>query len=397
MRDAADAQVRVSLGHPPAVFATPSSVDLARRVLAHLEWQAGACKFSLFANGEISVKLEQPVTNCDVFVVCSRNDQAAEMNFTIMQTLLLIDALRGESPHRITVVLPCLEYARQDRRLLAGEAIPPKLLLRCMRTAGATRFITVDLHNQAEAAFSPPGAVLDELSSDKYLADFIRSNVPNFQEDRVLVCATSGGGLKFTRRLADELCTGFVMADRTRSEAGRDEYGIMADPEDAENVDAFVVVDDMFDTCGSLAEVCKALHDFAPQVKIYAVAPHGYLSGQAHVKIKELVDSCGLQWIAITNTVAPSGALGRFHTLDIADKLRVIDISKLVAGAIVRIHIGASVNIPAFRRLGPASHDSLLQEAPAIPSRPYVYISQKGDAPGAKPEVQLKRRPTLWE
>lgn len=73
------------------------------------------------------------------------------------------------------MILPSLEYARQDRRLVAGEAIPPKLLLRLMRTSGADRFIVMDLHNDAEAAFSPTGAVLDEISADKYLAHFIRT------------------------------------------------------------------------------------------------------------------------------------------------------------------------------------------------------------------------------
>lgn len=372
------------MGHPPVIFATPGSWHLSSKVLAHLGWEAGACKFGLFANGEIQVKVEQSVTDCDVYVLCPRNDQAAEMNFTLMQTLLLLDAVSRESPHRITVVLPCLEYARQDRRMLAGEAVPPKLLLRCMRTAGATRFLTIDLHNQAEAAFSPPDTVLDELSSDKYLADFIRSNVPDFNEDRVLVCATSGGGLKFTRHLADELCTGFVMADRTGSKAeSHDEVGIMADPEDAEHVDAIVVVDDMYDTCGSLAEVCRALRSFAPLARIYAIAPHGYFSGEAPQRIKQLVEHCGLQWIAVTNSVAQTGALQRFSSFDIAHSLKVIDVSRLVAGAIARIHLGDSVNLPSFRRLGPASHDDVLQE---------VYLSQGSHCAGPPPDVHLKMR-----
>lgn len=58
-----------------------------------------------------------------------------------------------------------LEYARQDRKLVAGEAIAPKLLLRCIRTAGATRVLTVDLHNQAEAAFSRLVTVIESLGS----------------------------------------------------------------------------------------------------------------------------------------------------------------------------------------------------------------------------------------
>ncbi|CAE7816730.1 prs [Symbiodinium sp. CCMP2456] len=208
--------IRIPLGHPPVVFGLPGSDQLLQEVISHLQWRSGECHFAMFDNGEIGPKVLQTVTNHDVFVIIVRNDAASEVNFSLVRLLLLVDALRGESPHRLTVVMPCLEYARQDRKLMAGEAIAPKLMFRCIKTAGAERFLTVDLHNQAEAAFSPPGMVLDELSSDRYLADFIRKNVPGFDEEHSLVCATNGGGMKFTRRMADILRVGFIMADRFR-------------------------------------------------------------------------------------------------------------------------------------------------------------------------------------
>mmetsp|Transcript_20804 Transcript_20804/g.43169 ORF Transcript_20804/g.43169 Transcript_20804/m.43169 type:complete len:408 (+) Transcript_20804:3-1226(+) len=368
------AALRIPLGHPPVVLSMPGGHDLAATTIAHLGWRLGSCSFKKFNNGEISVKVEQPVTNADVYIVHGRDELATETNFAIMQLMLLIDAVRGESPYRLTVVLPCLDYARQDRRLVAGESIPPKLLLRCMKTAGADRFLAVDLHNQAEAAFCPVGTVLDELCSDKYLADFIRCNVPNFSQDRMVVCATDGGGLKFTRHMADELRVGFMMVERFRKKVGGvGEIRLIADA-DPESIDAIIIVDDMFDTCGNMASVCIALHEFAPSAKLYAIAPHGYFSAEAHKQIKKLVEGCNLEWIAVTNSVAQTAALRRFDGVGLRSRLKVIDISKLLAGAILRVHLGHSVNLPKFRNLCPSTHDPMLQDAALVPQQQYTHL-----------------------
>jgi len=345
------------------------------KAMAHLSWQPGACSFKTFDNGELSVKLEQSVANRDVFVVCARDDGENEVNLSIMRLMLLIDAIRSEAPYRVTIVLPCLEYARQDRRVVAGEAIPPKLLLRCMRTAGADRFLTMDLHNQAQAAFSPAGAVLDELSADRYLAHYIRTSVAGFDQDTFLVCATNGGGMKFTRRMADELRTGFIMADRFRPKAGGPgEIKIIADSR-ATAVEGIIIVDDMFDTCGSLAAVCEALQAFAPQAKLFAVATHGYFSGDAHVQIKKLVETRGLEWLAVTNSIDQSSALRRLSSVGLRDRLKVIDVSRLLAGGIIRIHLGESVNLSRFRGLCPSSVDPVLAEAALVPQQQYTHIT----------------------
>merc|ERR1712196_408501 len=149
------------------------------------------------------------------------------------------------------------------------------------KTAGADRFLTVDLHNEAESAFFPPGTVLDELNGHTYLADFVRNNVPGFDADRTLVCATNGGGMALTRRLASELGSGFMMADRVRLKGGGTGQTRIMSGSGADTAQAIVVADDMIDTGGALAEVCEAIHRRAPQARIYGVATHGYFSGKA--------------------------------------------------------------------------------------------------------------------
>mmetsp|Transcript_86031 Transcript_86031/g.277861 ORF Transcript_86031/g.277861 Transcript_86031/m.277861 type:complete len:395 (-) Transcript_86031:200-1384(-) len=353
--------VRIPLGHRPVVFALPGSRELASKVLFYLGWQEGLCTFKLFGNGEISSKVEETVTNHDVFVLATRDDLDSEMNFSLMQLMLFIGALKGESPYRLTVVVPCLDYARQDRRSSAGEGIAATLMLRCLKTAGADRFLTVDLHNEAEVGFAPGNTVLDELSARRYLASFIRENVEGFDAETAFVCATSGGGMGMTRRMATELGIGFMMVDRIRPKAGgKGDLKIMSS-EREDTIKSVIVVDDMFDTCGSLAEVCKALQLFAPRARLYAVASHGFFSGNAASVVRELVQSCSLQWIVVTNSVNLTGPRQRFREVGMEDRLRVVDVSRLLAGAMMRIYLGASVNLPKFRDIGPQDEDPMLQ------------------------------------
>lgn len=375
------AGVHVPVGHPPAVFSTPSNRDLCEKVVGHLSWAMGSVRFRTFANGEISVKLEQSVANHDVFVICSRDDVECEVNFMLMQLLILLDALKSEAPHRITVVLPCVEYARQDQKFEAGEAIAPKLLLHLMVTAGADRFVTMDLHNQAESAFSPVHVALDELLCEKYLAEFIRGQVPDFNPVDSLVCAPHVGSAKRTRRMADELQVGFMIADKFRPKAGEaSQMRIISDA--ASNPKHVFIIDDMFDTCGTLVKVIEAVHAFAPKAKIFAVATHGYFSKDAHEKIAKVVADSGLEWVAVTNSIAQRVTVQKFEDAGIADRLKVVDISRLLSGAIIRIHLGASVNLPKFRKLGPASADPVLSEAAFVPTSQFTLKGAASAAPG---------------
>eukprot|EP00927_Polykrikos_kofoidii_P056791 TRINITY_DN50874_c0_g1_i1.p1 TRINITY_DN50874_c0_g1~~TRINITY_DN50874_c0_g1_i1.p1 ORF type:complete len:378 (+),score=69.09 TRINITY_DN50874_c0_g1_i1:103-1236(+) len=376
------AGVHVPVGHPPVVFCTPGNRDLCEKVVAHLSWSPGKVRFRTFANGEISVKLEQSVANHDVFVICSRDDLEGEINFTLTQLLIMLDALRSEAPHRITVVLPCVEYARQDRKFEAGESIAPKLLLHLMVTAGSDRFVTIDLHNQAESGFSPAHAALDELTCETYFANFIRESIPSFNPEDTLVCATDAGGAKRTRKMADELQVGFMMADKFRPKAG--EVGQVKIISDASlRPKNIIIIDDMFDTCGSLVKVVEAVRVFAPDAKIYAVGTHGYFSKDAHEKIAALVKNGDFEWVAVTNTISQRASIQKFQGVGISDRLRIIDISRLVAGAIIRIHLGASVNLPKFRTLSPTVPDPVLGEAAFVPTSQYTL---KG-APCVAPNV----------
>jgi len=240
-----------------------------------------------------------------------------------------------------------------------------------MVTAGADRFLTIDLHNPAESGFSPAHAALDELTCDKYLASYLRSEIPNFTPEETLVCATDAGGAKRTRKMADELQVGFMMADKFRPKAG--EVGQVKIISDASlNPKTVIITDDMMDTCGTLEKVVEAVHNFVPDAKIYAVGTHGYFSGPAAERIQKMVSGGILQWLAVSNSISQRATMKKFEDAGIADRLKIVDISRLVAGAIIRVHLGASVNLPKFRQLGPLNPDPVLAEAAFVPTSQYT-------------------------
>lgn len=137
----------------------------------------------------------------------------------------------------------------------------------------------------------------------------------------------------------------------------------------------------MFDTCGSLDKVVEAVHNFVPEAKIFAIATHGYFSGQAAARIEKMISGSILQWVAVSNTISQRTSLKKFEETGIADRLRVVDVSRLVAGAIIRVHLGASVNLPKFRQLGPLNPDPVLAEAAFVPTSQYTLKGAAAAAP----------------
>jgi len=98
----------------------------------------------------------------------------------------------------------------------------------------------------------------------------------------------------------------------------------------------------------------------------------------------KLISSSAFEWIAVTNTISPRAPTQKFESIGISDRLKIVDISRLVAGAIIRIHLGASVNLPKFRQLGPVCPDTLLTEAAFVPTSQYTLKGVSSAPPEKK-------------
>ncbi|MDO5049570.1 MAG: ribose-phosphate diphosphokinase [Actinomycetaceae bacterium] len=276
-----------------------------------------------FANGEIYVRFNESVRGCDAFVIQSHTDP---INQWVMEQLIMIDALKRASAKRITVVAPFYPYARQDKKHLGREPISARLMADLFKTAGADRLMSVDLHAaQAQGFFDGP---VDHLWAMPVLVDYVRSRV---DVSNVAVVSPDAGRIRVAEKWANKL-GGAPLAfihktrDTTRPNVAVANR-VVGDVEGRE----CVLVDDLIDTGGTIAEAVKVL--LASGAKdVIVVATHGVLSDPATQRLSE----CGAREVVVTNTL-PISPAKQF------DKLTVLSIAPLLARAIREVFDDGSV------------------------------------------------------
>ena len=276
-----------------------------------------------FANGEIFVRFEESVRGSDAFVVQSMPDPT---NKWIMEMLIMIDALKRGSAKRITAVLPFYPYARQDKKHRGREPISARLIADLLKTAGADRIITVDLHtDQIQGFFDGP---VDHMHAQGQLAEYVREH---YGTDNICVVSPDAGRVKVGEKWADAL-DGAPMAfvHKTR------------DPDVANQIVAnrvvgdvsgktCVLIDDMIDTGGTIAGAVKVLKEAGAGDVIIATT-HGVFSDPA----TERLASCGAREVIATDTL-PIGPEKQFSTLTI------LSIAPLLAQTISEVFENGSV------------------------------------------------------
>ncbi|GAA4710577.1 ribose-phosphate diphosphokinase [Nocardioides conyzicola] len=276
-----------------------------------------------FANSEIYVRYEESVRGCDAFVIQSHT---APINEWIMEHLIMVDALKRASAKRITVVMPFYGYARQDKKHRGREPISARLMADLFKTAGADRLIAVDLHaDQVQGFFDGP---VDHLMALPILADHIKTK---YGTQPLAIVSPDAGRIKVAERWSARLGgapLAFIHKSRrtdrpNETVANRvvgDVTGRMC-----------VLVDDMIDTGGTIANAADALMaDGAAGVVI--AATHAILSGPAVDRLK----NCPAVEVVVTNTL-PLNSEQEF------DKLTCLSIAPLVSRAIREVFEDGSV------------------------------------------------------
>lgn len=279
------------------------------------------CRVSVgrFADGEISVRIEENVRGNDVFIVQPTNPPADN----IMEMLLLIDAARRASAARITVVMPYYGYSRQDRKDQPRVPIGAKLVANMIVTAGANRVLGVDFHqHQLQGFFDIP---VDHLYAMPVFVAFFRRKTL----DNPVVVAPDVGSAKMARGFAKRLNASLAIIDKRRPAPNVSEVVNVVGEVDGRDC---IMVDDMIDTAGTVSEAARALRDLGAK-KIYVCATHALLSGPAR---QRLIDS-PIAELIVTDTVnIPEER--RF------DKLTVLSVGELLAKAIRFTHAEQSVS-----------------------------------------------------
>lgn len=303
------------------LFAGNATPDLAKDIAAHLGLTLGAIDVGTFSNGEIRVLIHENVRGADVFVIQST---CHPVNDTLMELLIIIDALKRASARRITAVIPYYGYARQDRKTRGREPITAKLVANLITTAGADRVLSMDLHaGQIQGFFDIP---VDHLTASPLLASYFAEK--NFKDDLVVV-SPDPGGVTRARDMADRLGMSFAILDKRRPEPNVAEVLNVIGDVEGKNV---VIVDDMIDTAGTVAEGARFLRSLGSKA-VYVAATHGVLSGPAIERIME----APVEEVIITDTIP-------LNINPVPPKIKVLSVAPLFAEAILRINEDLSVS-----------------------------------------------------
>lgn len=275
-----------------------------------------------FADEEIKIQIEESMRGAHCFVLQST---CRPVNTNLVETLLLIDALRRASPGLISVVMPYYGYARQDKKTQSREPISARAVAEMIEHMGAQRVLAVDLHSDAiQGFFNIP---VDHLPAVGLLCDRICSD--GWAESDCVVVSPDVGGVARAKRAASRL--GLKIAIIVKERPSPNEAEIVAVIGDVKGKRA-LMFDDMIDTAGSVVNGAEALmREGAKQVRAYAT--HGVFGGQALTNIQNSV----IEQVTVTNTIPPSEGGG-------SDKIVYVSIANLLAQAIRLNYRGESVS-----------------------------------------------------
>jgi ribose-phosphate pyrophosphokinase len=303
------------------LFSGTANPALAREMGQYLDIPVGEATVSSISDGEIRVKIEENVRGADVFVVQSC---CQPVNDSIMELLIMIDALKRSSASRITAVIPYFGYARQDRKDQPRVPISAKLVADLITTAGTDRVLTMDLHaGQIQGFFNIP---VDHLYAAPVLLDYITKK----QISDLVVVSPDAGGVERARAIAKRMQASLAIIDKRRE--GPNQAQIMNIIGDVEGRSA-LLLDDMIDTAGTIVQGAQACAEKGAR-QVWTACTHAVLSGPALDRLQQ----SSLTEVVVTNTIPLKG-----KELT-CPKLQVLSVAPLLGEAIARIHSEESVS-----------------------------------------------------
>src|SRR5262247_271869 len=220
---------------------------LAEEIAACLGISLGQAEVTRFSDGEVFVQIDENVRGTDVFIV---QPTCPPVNDSLMELLVMLDAVKRASAERITAVLPYYGYARQDRKVQPRVPISAKLVADLITAAGAQRVLALDLHaGQIQGFFNIP---VDHLFAAPVVIDYLEKRG---LFDPVVV-SPDAGGVERARAIAKRLRAGLAIIDQRRDSPHVVVFMHLIG--DVKGQDA-VIIDDMIDTAGRLVQAADAL------------------------------------------------------------------------------------------------------------------------------------------
>ena len=299
-----------------------SHPELAEEIASCLGVTLSETNIRRFADGEIHCRFDASMRGADMFIV---QTHAGPVNDSIMEQLIMVDAAKRASAHRITAVCPYYGYSRQDRKATGREPITAKLVADVLSAAGVDRVVSVDLHSgQIQGFFDVP---VDHLTAAPVLLDYLRQ----YGADDLVVIAPDAGRVKVAERYSQLLNTGLALVHKRHPRGSYNEVEAM---DVVGNVRGrpCVIIDDLIDTGGTVCAAAYRLLE-AGATDVWAMATHALLSDPA----LDRLNASPISRVIVTNTL-PLPVYRRIP------KLEVLSIAKIVADAIDAVFEDTSVS-----------------------------------------------------
>ncbi|KAG8906299.1 hypothetical protein FRC00_012707, partial [Tulasnella sp. 408] len=277
------------------IFSGTSHPEIAHLIAKRIGLPVSKSEIVQNHSGETSLRILESVREADVYIVnsgCASADGTVSVNTALMELCIMIHACKIASAKRITAVIPLYPYARQDRKDKSRAPISAKLVANMIQKSGADHMI---------------------LYAEPSMLWYIKEN---FSIKNVVIVSPDAGGAKRATSMADRLNVDFALFHKERKKANEVSRMILVGNVKDKTA---VLVDDMADTCGTLALAAQHLVE-AGAKQIIAIVTHGILSGNA----LETIEKSPLERLVVTNTIPQDLNVKR------CKKLAVIDVAPVL-------------------------------------------------------------------
>lgn len=313
----------------PKLISGNANIPLAKSIARRMSLLHGGAielvnaRIERFNDAEIYVEVYDNVRAEDMFIIQSTSNPA---NDNLMELLIMADALRRSSAHRITAVIPYFGYARQDRRTKARTPITSKLVANMLTGAGIERVLTMDLHAaQIQGFFDIP---VDNLYAAPIFAMDVKHQFNG--ADNLMVVSPDVGGVARARELAKRIDAPLSIVDKRREKPGEiAEMTVIGDVTGKK----CIIVDDMCDTAGTLCKAAEVLMQHGAE-EVHAYITHGVMSGPAVERVTNSV----MKSLVLTDTIQPT------PEVEAAPNIRILPTAPLFAQSIANTANGTSVS-----------------------------------------------------
>ena len=304
------------------VVAGRGNPALGDRIAEKLAINLGGVLLKTFANGETYCRYEESIRGADVFIIQSPSQR---LNDDVMELLLMIQAAKLASAHRVTAVMPYFPYSRQDKKSAAREPISARLMATLLEAAKVDRVLAMDLHQgQMQGFFEIP---VDHMTATPMLADYFRFK--DFGGTPLVAVSADAGGVKLAKRFAARIGGDLAVLTKMRPEHNRAEtMHFIGDVRDK----IAILVDDMIDTAGSITSAVETLIANGAR-EVYACATHGVFSDPARERIR----MSPVKEIVVTDTLHVE--LGPDDK-----KIKVLSVADILANTIRNVFENESVS-----------------------------------------------------